>query len=160
GGRGGLAGTRLDSAVVVGADETDESLGMPYPAEDGQDAETAGGGEEAGAAGNGQDAETTGGGQEAGTAGRRRKRSDTQDFFVAADRGPGARWGGMSSAIPALRPRRRAASPRPAEARERAIRRRVGVVWGLMVLNCLTYYGSLLGVPSLAGKAITQGALP
>jgi len=86
-----LAGTRLDSAVVVGADETDESLGMPYPAEDGQDAETAGGGEEAGAAGNGQDAETTGGGQEAGTAGRRRKRSDTQDFFVAADRGPGAR---------------------------------------------------------------------
>ena len=66
----------------------------------------------------------------------------------------------MSSAITALRPRRRAASPRPAEARERAIRRRVGVVWGLMVLNCLTYYGSLLGVPSFAGKAITQGALP
>ena len=66
----------------------------------------------------------------------------------------------MSSAITSLRPRRGAALPQPTEVRERAIRRRVGIVWGLMVLNCMTYSGSLLGIPSIAGKAITQGALP
>jgi hypothetical protein len=48
----------------------------------------------------------------------------------------------------------------PAEARERSIRRRVGLVWGLLVLNVLTYFGSLIPVPHAAGKAITQVALP
>jgi hypothetical protein len=48
----------------------------------------------------------------------------------------------------------------PAEARERSIRRRVGIAWGLLVLNTVTYYGSLVHVPSAAGKAIQQGALP
>lgn len=66
----------------------------------------------------------------------------------------------MSSAPLALRPRRREAPLQPAEARERAIRRRVGIVWGLLVVNCLTYYGSLLPIPSVVGKLITQGALP
>jgi hypothetical protein len=66
----------------------------------------------------------------------------------------------MSSAIPALRARRKTAQLRPAEAYEYRMRRRVGIVWGLLVLNCLTYYGSLLNIPSSAGKAITQGALP
>lgn len=45
-------------------------------------------------------------------------------------------------------------------ARERATLRRVGIAWGLLVLNALTYYGSVLHIPSSAGKAITQGALP
>jgi hypothetical protein len=66
----------------------------------------------------------------------------------------------MSSVIPAFRTRAKAAPLQPDEARERAIRRRVGITWGLMVLNCLTYSGSLLGIPTTAGKAITQGALP
>jgi hypothetical protein len=48
----------------------------------------------------------------------------------------------------------------PAEAYERSVRRRVGIAWGLLVLNALTYYGSVVHIPSAAGKAITQGALP
>ena len=72
----------------------------------------------------------------------------------------------MSSVIPAFQPRSSAAPPQPPDARERtirrerAIRRRVGIVWGLLVVNCLTYYGSLLPIPSVAGKLITQGSLP
>jgi O-antigen/teichoic acid export membrane protein len=46
-------------------------------------------------------------------------------------------------------------------ARERRIRRRVGLAWGLLVLNALGYTGSLVvHVPSAFGKGITQGALP
>lgn len=66
----------------------------------------------------------------------------------------------MSSVIPAFRPGSRVTLPQPTDARERAIRRRVGIIWGLMVLNCLTYYGSILPIPSTAGKLITQGSLP
>ena len=40
------------------------------------------------------------------------------------------------------------------------VRRRVGFVWGLLVLDVLTYSGSLLPIPSFVGKMITQGALP
>jgi hypothetical protein len=46
-----------------------------------------------------------------------------------------------------------------AEASERSVRRRVGLVWGLLVLNALTFYGSVV-LPSFVGKSITQGALP
>jgi hypothetical protein len=46
------------------------------------------------------------------------------------------------------------------ETGEASERRRVGLVWGLLVLNVLTYSGSLLPVPSFVGQAITQGALP
>lgn len=56
--------------------------------------------------------------------------------------------------------RRRVSSLGPAQARERSIRRRVGTAWGLLVLNALTYYGSILHIPSAAGKLVTQGALP
>ena len=66
----------------------------------------------------------------------------------------------MSSAVRASRPHRGAALLQPTEARERVIRRRVGITWCLLVLNCLTYYGSLVPVPTVAGKLITQGALP
>jgi hypothetical protein len=44
--------------------------------------------------------------------------------------------------------------------RERSVRRRVGIAWGLLVLNALTYYGSIVHVPSTVGKLIQQGALP
>ena len=39
------------------------------------------------------------------------------------------------------------------------MRRRVGIAWGLLVLNALTYYGSILHIPSAVGKLVTQGAL-
>jgi len=48
----------------------------------------------------------------------------------------------------------------PAEARERSIRRRVGITWGLLLLNALTYSGSVLHIPSALGKGATQAALP
>jgi len=47
----------------------------------------------------------------------------------------------------------------PATARERSMRRRVGVTWGLLLLNTLQYTGALVHIPSAVGKAITQGAL-
>jgi len=40
------------------------------------------------------------------------------------------------------------------------VRRRVGLVWGLLVLNTIVYTGSLLHIPSVVGKGITQAALP
>jgi lipopolysaccharide exporter len=49
---------------------------------------------------------------------------------------------------------------RAALLRERAVRRRVSLAWVLLILNVLTYYGTLVHVPSAAGKALTQGALP
>lgn len=56
---------------------------------------------------------------------------------------------------------RRAISPLPlAQVRERSIRRRVGVAWGLLVVNALTYYGSVIHIPSSMGKVIQQAALP
>jgi hypothetical protein len=45
-------------------------------------------------------------------------------------------------------------------ARDRSVRRRVGVVWGLLVLNTLDYTGSLIPMPTSVGKALTQAALP
>src|SRR5215471_588635 len=64
----------------------------------------------------------------------------------------------MSSSI-AFGFRRRAVPLTPAEASERSIKRRVGLAWGLIVLNVLTYEGSLVHIPSMVGKLITQGAL-
>jgi len=50
----------------------------------------------------------------------------------------------------------------PAEERERRLRRRVGLAWGLLVLNILTFYPGITveHIPSIVGKAVTQGALP
>jgi hypothetical protein len=71
----------------------------------------------------------------------------------------------MNSPVTQLRPRR---APRPrwgdpmltaAPATERSVQRRIGLIWGLLVLNAMTYYGSIF-LPSSVGKAITQGALP
>jgi len=66
----------------------------------------------------------------------------------------------MSSSAIAFRARRKARPLAPAQARERSVRRRVAIAWGLLVLNALTYYGSILHIPSAAGKVIQQGALP
>jgi hypothetical protein len=65
----------------------------------------------------------------------------------------------VSASVAALRPGRGVPLPE-AEARERSVRRRVGIVWGLLVLNTLGYTGSLVHVPGAIGKALTQGALP
>lgn len=56
--------------------------------------------------------------------------------------------------------RRPVVLPTAAQVRERPVRRRVALVWALLVVDVLTYYGSVIHVPSAAGKAITQGALP
>jgi hypothetical protein len=66
----------------------------------------------------------------------------------------------MNPSVAAFRPARRVTTLGPEAARERSVRRRVGLVWGLLVLDVLTYSGSLLPVPHAVGKAITQGALP
>jgi hypothetical protein len=55
--------------------------------------------------------------------------------------------------------RRPVAALEPVELGGRSIRRRVGVAWGLLVLNSLTYYGSALPIPHAVGQAIQQGAL-
>ena len=65
----------------------------------------------------------------------------------------------MNSSVAMLRSRRGIPLPAPAEARERSITRRVGIAWALLILNALTYYGTLVHVPSAVGKLITQGAL-
>src|SRR6266852_4587621 len=68
----------------------------------------------------------------------------------------------MNSTVPAFLPRRGGMVLEPAQARERWVRRRVGIAWGLLVLNILTFYPGMtvVPVPSTIGKAITQGALP
>src|SRR5262245_26343595 len=68
----------------------------------------------------------------------------------------------MNLTAPAILPRRRAMVLEPAEERERRLRRRVGLAWGLLVLNILTFYPGITveHIPSIVGKAVTQGALP
>jgi hypothetical protein len=66
----------------------------------------------------------------------------------------------MNMSAVAFRTRRAVPTPGSVEAHARSIRRRVGVAWGLLVLNSITYDGSALHIPSAAGKLIQQGALP
>lgn len=66
----------------------------------------------------------------------------------------------MNSPVAAFRVRRTIATLGSAQVRQRSIGRRVGVAWGLLVLNSLTYYGSVLHVPHAVGQVIQQGALP
>jgi hypothetical protein len=65
----------------------------------------------------------------------------------------------VSTSVAALRPGRGVPLPE-AEARERSVRRRVGIVWGLLVLDTLGYTGALVHIPGAIGKGLTQGALP
>jgi hypothetical protein len=67
----------------------------------------------------------------------------------------------------AFHPRYALARLESATARERWTRFRVGTVWGLLVLNVLTFYSVtwdgqklFLPIPSVLGKLIAQGALP
>jgi hypothetical protein len=48
------------------------------------------------------------------------------------------------------------------EQRERWAKRRVGIVWALLVLNALTFFPgvSVIPIPGFIGKGFTQGALP
>ena len=90
----------------------------------------------------------------------------------------------MSSPVVAFQGRRAAPPPRilrpglrllrpgapvlsTAEAHERSVRRRVGLAWGLLFLNVLTFYKGtwnllplIVPIPSVVGKIMTQGALP
>jgi hypothetical protein len=78
------------------------------------------------------------------------------------------RWGLSMLAPPMARRRRKAsAALTRQQARERSIRRRVVVAWGLLFLNVLTFYRStwsgqplLVPIPYRIGQLITQGALP
>lgn len=72
----------------------------------------------------------------------------------------------MNSQAAALRPRIGMPSPRPAEARERSVRRGIYLTWSLLWLNVLTFYPTTwnglplaVPIPSKAGKIVTQGAL-
>ena len=72
---------------------------------------------------------------------------------------PGS-WYEVTSSAVAFRPGHQDRLLRPTQTQERWVRRRVGLVWGLLVLNVLTFYGSVLPIPTMLGKAIAQGALP
>lgn len=69
----------------------------------------------------------------------------------------------MSPPVAALAARHAAPATVPAQSRERWIRRRIAVVWGLLVLNALTFYAGsplVVPIPHRIGQVITQGALP
>ena len=64
----------------------------------------------------------------------------------------------MSSSVAVFRPRRAGPVAGTPEARERSIRRRVGIVWGLLVLNALTYYGTVVHDPVGGGQEPSRRA--
>jgi hypothetical protein len=69
----------------------------------------------------------------------------------------------MNSAVATFRLRRSVPSLVTDEARERWVRRRVSAVWGLLILNALTFYESInlvLPIPHRVGQLITQASLP
>jgi hypothetical protein len=74
----------------------------------------------------------------------------------------------MTTTVLSFQGRRAAARlARPAETYDRAIRIRVGLIWGLVFLNVLTFYKGtwnqlplIIPIPSKIGEAMTQGSLP
>jgi O-antigen ligase len=68
----------------------------------------------------------------------------------------------MSSTITAVRPRLSTRSLTSAQADQRRVERRVGLAWGLLVLNVLTFTPgtAVIPIPGTVGKLITQAALP
>lgn len=73
----------------------------------------------------------------------------------------------MSVTTTAVRPRKPPAPAEVAAARERWVNRRVAIIWGLLILNVLTFYPKtwsgqplLIPIPSVVGKLLTQGSLP
>jgi hypothetical protein len=65
-----------------------------------------------------------------------------------------------AAAAAELSTRRKIWLPASVQASERSVRRRIALAWGLLVLNALTYYGSVLPIPSAVGKGAAQAALP
>ena len=73
----------------------------------------------------------------------------------------------ISPPVVSFQARRAIRSLRPAEAYDRIVRHRVGLAWGLVFLNVLTFYAGtwntlplIVHIPSAVGKGLTQGALP
>ena len=68
----------------------------------------------------------------------------------------------MSSSITAVRPRLSTRLLASAQADQRRVERRVGLAWGLLVLNVLTFTPgtAIIPIPGAVGKLITQAALP
>ncbi len=68
----------------------------------------------------------------------------------------------MSSSMTAVRPRLTTRLLESAQADERRVASRVGLAWGLLVLNVLTFTPgtSALPIPGAVGKLITQASLP
>jgi hypothetical protein len=68
----------------------------------------------------------------------------------------------MSQSVTVPVARRGAVPTHTTAARDRWVRRRVTLVWGLLVLNVLTFDGgqSVFPLPNSVGKLITQGSLP
>jgi hypothetical protein len=74
----------------------------------------------------------------------------------------------MTTSPVVLRPRkplrlRRDLAPRPvAVDRDRRARRTIMIIWALLLLNTLTFFKGLsaIPIPSVVGKAVTQGSLP
>ena len=69
--------------------------------------------------------------------------------------------------IVSFQARRVARLSRPAEAYDRSLRLRIGLAWGLVFLNVLTFYKGtwnglplIVPIPSKVGQFITQGSLP
>jgi hypothetical protein len=67
----------------------------------------------------------------------------------------------MTASAAVLRLRRALPPAEAAQDRERWARRWVGIVWGLLFLNALTFYPgiSFVHIPSIIGKGMTQGSL-
>ncbi len=67
-----------------------------------------------------------------------------------------------TTSIVIFRPRLRVGALTPAQVYERWTVRKVGIAWGFLFLNVLTFAPkiSVIPLPSFAGKIITQGALP
>ena len=72
-----------------------------------------------------------------------------------------------TTSVVSFQARRVVRSLRPAEAYDRSIRLRIGLAWGLMFLNVLTFYKGtwnglplIVPIPSVVGKLMTQGSLP
>jgi hypothetical protein len=73
----------------------------------------------------------------------------------------------MTTSVLSFQGRRAARLARPAEADDRMIRLRVGLAWGLVFLNVLTFYKGtwnqlplIIPIPSKIGQLMTQGSLP
>ena len=73
----------------------------------------------------------------------------------------------MTTSVLSFQGRRAARLAHPAEADDRTIRLRVGLAWGLVFLNVLTFYKGtwnglplIVPIPSKIGQLLTQGSLP